>query len=460
MAAPWPERHVANFDTGLPVPFHVGQDWAWDCEARTVGVLAGYQSGKTVFAPHWLRREVERCSSGDYLAVTSTYDLFKLKFLPAMLQMFEEKWRIGRYWAGDKILELRDPSSGKFLAQRATDRMWARIILRSADSRGGLEASTCKAAVLDEAGQETFGIEAKRGVDRRLAVHRGRKLITTTLYNLEWVKQQVLDVAVAGGISRHYEAPNGGEVTLYENVAASVAVVQMDNIVNPAFPVGQWEEDRATLPSDVFEMMSRGRASKPRTLIYDCFDELRNRTAAFKVPLSWPCAVAVDPVGEEVAALFVAWDAEGERLHVFDEYGEPFGLSTPEHARNVLGMAAGHRVAAWVVGQPSERQFQADWRNAGVPAVAPPFSDLWLGIGKVYSLMKSGALVIHDNCERTLDQVGRYQKKVSRDGEPTDEIKDKERFHYLDCLRYAVAWLTAPREQTEVVYDPVRIGRY
>src|SRR5579859_6492837 len=122
--------------------FHEGQMRTWESEKRIVAMIAGSQGGKTSFGPWWLAREIQRRGAGDYIAATASYDLFKLKMLPEIQNVFEHVLKIGRYWAGDKILELSDPTTGKLLATRASDRMWSRIILRSAVASGGLESST------------------------------------------------------------------------------------------------------------------------------------------------------------------------------------------------------------------------------------------------------------------------------------------------------------------------------
>lgn len=127
---------------------HSGQLAGWDSLARLVFMLAGTQGGKTSFGPWWLNRQVNRCGSGDYLAVTSTFDLFKLKMLPELRSVFEYGLGTGRYWAADKVMDLADPSTGKFWDESQNDRMWGRIILRSAAFQVGLESATTNAACL------------------------------------------------------------------------------------------------------------------------------------------------------------------------------------------------------------------------------------------------------------------------------------------------------------------------
>ena len=119
----WPERHVVGRD-GQPAPFHLAQNLAYDSPRRIVALTSGTQLGKTSWVPWWLKREIETCGSGDYIAATSSFDLFKLKFLPQILLVFEEILGWGRYWAGDKVLELKDPLTGRFLADKSSDAMW------------------------------------------------------------------------------------------------------------------------------------------------------------------------------------------------------------------------------------------------------------------------------------------------------------------------------------------------
>ena len=149
-------------DGDLIVTPHPGQYEALTSTSQNVWVFSGTQGGKTSMVPLWLYNEIlNTAQSGeenDYLAVTASFDLFKLKFLPEMIKFFCDVMKIGRYWAADRIIELKcldpkHPKYGEFLAERAVDPMWGRIILRSAQSEGGLESSTAKAAVLDECGR-------------------------------------------------------------------------------------------------------------------------------------------------------------------------------------------------------------------------------------------------------------------------------------------------------------------
>lgn len=206
--------------------------------------------------------------------------------------------------------------------------------------------------------------------------------------------------------------------------------------------------------------LRKGLWAAPEGAIYDIFDEERHKVKSFQIPPLWPRTVGVDPFGAHIGALWLALDMQNQVLHVYREYCEPFGVTTPDHVANILRLSQGETIFAWVGGGPSERAWRADWTGAGIPLIEPPISDVWLGIDRVYKLLKDHALVIHDCCVNLLSEIGSYVRKMDRDGTITEKIEGKEKFHQLDALRYIVAWLTEPRETTSIVYPIERIGRY
>ena len=419
-------------------------------------MISGTQSGKTQWAPWWLKREIEGRGNGDYIAICPTYDLYTLKALPALLKVFCDICNIGKYWGGTRVVEIREDAKpdGKFWAKTSKDPMWARIILRSADSEGGLEAATAKGAWLDEAGQTGFDLSAWNAIRRRLALHEGRALITSTLYDLGWLKQKMIDPLTGVTPTHHIVDDRGAEMTLREN--DDIALIQFDSIANPSYPLAEFEEARATMPPDEFAMFWRGLATKLRSMIFDCFDRGLNVVEHFEIPYNWVAAVGIDPVGTHIAAVWGALSPVDNKFHIYREYLEPFGKTTAGHAQAIKDLSH-ERVVRWIVGQPAERQARLDWQAAGIPAESPPFADLWVGINRVYSMLKSGDMVIHDNCEGLLSEIGSYQReKDKRTGELTDRIVAKETWHELDALRYLVADVTEPYAREEVVYVPNR----
>jgi hypothetical protein len=408
---------------------HAGQAKAWRSDARFVVVLAGTQSGKTSWGPLWLKREIDRRGAGDYLAVTASYDLFKLKMLPALRETFEHVYQIGRYWSGDRIIELRDPASGRFLAKHADDPMWGRIILRSAESGAGLESNTAQAAWLDEAGQDGFDLSTWEAVLRRLSLSMGRVLLTTTIYNLGWLKQTLYDKRESD---------------------SDIEVIQFNSIANPAFPRAEWERAKATLPSWKFNMFYRGRYERPAGMIYDSFDEVAHTCPRFALPPEWPRYLGLDFGGVNTAALFLAeelpkldngeWDSDKGtgRYYLYREYlaGSRTGK---EHAEKLI--AGEPNVPICVGGSKSEGQWRMEFRAGGLPVREPDVKEVEIGINRVYGAFKQGNLIVFDDLTGLLDELRSYSRKLDDAGEPLEAIEDKATYHRLDALRYIVGWL-------------------
>jgi hypothetical protein len=410
---------------GYRTRMHLGQATAWRSGKRFIVVLAGTQSGKTSWGPLWLKREIDRCGSGDYLAVTASYDLFKLKMLPALRETFEHVYRIGRYWSGDRILELADPS-GRFWAGRADDPMWGRIILRSAEAGGGLEATTAKGAWLDEAGQDTFTVETWEAVLRRLSLSQGRALLTTTIYNLGWLKAELHDPWLKSG--KH--DPN-------------IDVIQFRSIDNPTFPYEEWERAKTSLPDWKFLMFYCGHYTRPAGLIYDSFKDFAvdghgrpgHTCARFVIPADWQRYLGLDFGGTNTAGLFYAAEPGTKKLYLYREY-KAGSRTAKEHAE---ALREGEPQNVFCVGgSASEGQWRREFRMGGLAVNEPDISDVEIGIQRVYGAHKRDEIIVFDDLAGYLDEKRRYSRKLDASGEPTLEIEAKSTFHYQDAERYII----------------------
>lgn len=407
----------------LSLHFHPGQSRAWDSTKRFIWMLAGTQAGKTVFGPWWLYKEAygldgtQGCGAGDYLAVTSSYDLFKLKMLPALREVFEGVLDLGRYWAGDKVIELKDPATGCFKANRASDPMWGRIILRSASAGGGLESATAKAAWLDECGQDEFTLETWEAVLRRLSLAQGRALGTTTLYNRGWIKTEVHDRWADGD--------------------PDFDIIQFPSYINPAFPREEYDRAERTLPRWRFAMFYKGEFAKPAGLIYGDFTDAM-LVDPFRIPPDWPRMVGIDFGGANTA---LVWLAQERATGIWYAYNESLGggVSTPDHvgaAKAKIGKATDVTFAG---GSSSETQCRMDWQAAGLRVEEPPNVGVEPGISRVTGLIRGNHLRVFRTLKGLRDELGSYSRRLDAAGEPTDEIVDKRKYHRLDALRYAAA---------------------
>lgn len=401
---------------------HRGQAKVWESARRFVAMIAGTQGGKTAFGPWWLWREIELRGGGDYLAVTTSYDLFKLKMLPEMRNVFEHTLKIGRYWAGDGVLEIRDPATKKFLAERSSDPMYARIILRSAAAGSGLESTTARAAWLDEAGQDEFTLESWEAVLRRLSLAQGRVLITTTPYNLGWMKAEVYDRWAAG--DPDYD------------------VIQFASVANPAFPRAEYERAQRTMQDWRFAMFYQGLFTRPAGLIYSAFrDDML--VDDFEIPKSWERVVGIDFGGANTATVHLACNPKTDVWYICHESLEG-GMTTNEHVGKQQALLAGVTDVTVVGGAPGETQERRDWAVAGLGVYEPRIAGVEPGIDRVAGLFQSERLKVFRSLRGVRDELGSYRRRLDSDGNPTDEIVDKRHFHRLDALRYAASHVHDP----------------
>ena len=390
---------------------HPGQTKAWESTRRFVFVIAGTQGGKTSFLPWLLNREIGVCGDGDYLAVTATYDLFKLKLLPEMKRVFCDLlgWK---YYASDRVMGLGDK----------------RIILRSASAEGGLESTTGKAALLDECGQDDFRLESWEAIQRRLSLSQGRVFGGTTPYNLGWLKTEIFDRWRAGD--------------------PDIEVVQFKNLDNPRFPRAEYDRMKRVLPDWKFRMFYDGEFTRPAGMIYSDYDETIHRIPPKHLPLHWPRYVGLDFGAVNTAMVWIAEDPERHVYYLYREYHDG-GKSTQGHAKSFFEESKMHlEDGVWVGGENvirvtggarSETQQRMDWNAAGVGVLESPIIDVEAGIDRVIELFKTKRLFIFDTCKRLLDEIGTYARELDDSGQPTEKIKNKETFHILDATRYGVS---------------------
>lgn len=429
---------------------HPGQVQAWFSTRRIVAMIAGSQSGKTSWGPWWLHREVQHCGGGDYLAVTANFGLFQLKMLPALREVFEDVLRIARFWAGDGVLELciheqdenglwqpvRDRNGMPlFGAERSSDihKMWGRIITRSAVAVGGLESATANAAWLDEAGQDDFTLGAYDAVRRRLSLRRGRILITTTPFNLGWLKQKIYDAWKAGD--------------------TSIEVINFPSILNPAFPEAEFEDRQREMAEWKFRMFYLGQFERPAGMIYSAFinkyrHEGGHLVHPFNIPMAWPRWGGIDPGPVHHAKLWLAYDPDTDVYYLYRESlkGE---MSTREHAEDIRSYHDHPRVVMWFVGMRSEGQQRIDYQDQGLWNVAePPIFNVESGIDHVIALLKAFRLYVFDDLDGTLDEFGTYRRKLDELDRPMREIHNKSTYHRLDTLRYVVVGVEHKPEVT------------
>lgn len=446
--------HPAGEPSFAPQEFHGPQNYAHDSELRIIALIAGTKGGKTSYGPWKVWQWIQRFGGGDYYAVTSTYDLFHVKLLPSIRQVFENILGVARYWSQKRVLELRDPKSGNFLAQKADDLMWGRIILRAAEAKGGLESGDAKGVWMDEAGMDAFTKLTYRALRRRAALYQAPFLLTTTLYDLGWIDTEIIAKAKADRKSQiRVETVDLGEGETAEAEythapTAGIDLIQFDSTINPVYPKAEFIEAREELPDEDFQGFHRGRRGSTRLLVYDSFNH-EDVCEPFEIPGSWPRFWGLDFGPINTSCIYYAEDpnsAEKPRdrtLFCYREYLD--GNKTIEQHADAI--REGENISPKkVVGGTwgSEKQWRIEFREYGIPIERPRVQEFDSGIQAVYA-QHSKRRIIYFRGLQIIEDKQRYRRKRDREGEILPEIEAKQTFHRLDGERYIIVTIRPGR---------------
>ncbi len=450
----------------LRFSLHPGQWRAWESLKRFILILAGTQSGKTSYAPLWLYREIQRRGPGDYMVVTPTVPLLRKKALPEFLHLFYRRLRLGTYQKQEQVFTFSREGELRVFGASNPDTP-TQVFFGHASNSESLESATAKAAWLDEAGQKQFRLESWEAIQRRLSIHEGRVLLTTTPYDLGWLKQRLWDPWIAAK-RNHPE----------------IEVVRFDSIENPAFPKSEFERARRELPPWKFDLFYRGIFTRPAGLIYSSFDETRHKCPRFSIPPEWPRFMGLDFGGVNTAAIFFAEErapAKGDRPALEDGY-TPAGMvptgrlfaykeylagdrSAAEHCYHLMRGDAHNppepRIPICAGGSASEGQWRREFARGGfvngvqvpglpIHGVEPLKSQttVEVGINKVFAAFARNELVIFDDLRGMLDELLSYSRELDEMGEPTQKIDAKETFHHCDALRYLISHMKMGRPKS------------
>lgn len=403
---------------------HPGQLEAWRSRRRIVCVLAGAQSGKTSFGPPWVQREIQAQGPGDYLVVTPSFPLLELKCLPEFRKVFEDIYFLGSYVSSPVRKFTLSPFGQKVIFGDHGTKYKTTIYFGYAAEPESLESATARAAWLDEAGQKKFKAASWDAILRRLSLARGRVLITTTPYNLGWLKQQIWDKWRAG--------------------AHDIDVIRFESIANPLFSREEWEDAKSRLPKWKFDMFYRALFTRPAGLIYDCFDESWHKVKPFTIPDHWPRYIGLDFGGVNTVALFYAEDPETGILYLYREYYAG-GRTAEEHVREML--RGEPEIKLCVGGSKSEGQWRREFKAAGLDVRPPSISSVEVGIDRVYGAHKKNKIRVFEGCTGYLDEKLSYSRVLDEAGNPTEAIEDKETFHHMDGERYIIGRLMGPAQR-------------
>lgn len=408
----------------LKLNLHPGQQRIWQAIQRFLLALGGIQSGKTSVSPLWLWREITRCGAGDYLVVSPSFPLLQLKALPEFRRLFEDELQLGTYKQSPLPVFTFSKEGEKRTFGREQP-IKTQVFFRHARDPEGLESMTAKAAWLDEAGQPDFKEASWDAIRSRLALNQGRCLISTTPYQLGWLKYQLYDP--------YMEAKKEGREH------PDIFVSQFISLENPVFPEREYYDEKDRLPDWKWRMRYRAEFTKPAGVIFDCFDTLTDTCNPFAIPSDWKRYVGLDFGGVNTAAVFLADDPKTKITYLYREY-RAGSKTSRQHAEDI--QKGEPRFQTVCGGAPSEDQWRREFDQARLFTVYKPLiTDVEVGIDKVYEQFIKRNLIVFRNCYGIIDQITTYSRVLNDRDEPTEEIANKKEYHLIDALRYIIGYI-------------------
>lgn len=417
--------------------FSPGQMQMMNSKKRRVVMVGGTRCGKSSAGPAWMYEKIREGGPGVYLVVAPTFPLLHGAALPNLIDLFQTKLKMGQMRSNPLRFVFSPEGRRKMFAGTKWEdeaRNTQTIIrLAHATDPNALEAMTVKAAWLDEAGQDDFKIESWEAVERRLSLHLGPCLITTTPYDsIGWLKTRLVDP---------WEQSGGDH--------PDIDVIRLKSIDNPAFPASEYWRQRELMPFWRWDMMYNANFTMPSGLIYDIIKEIEptHRLPRFEIPQHWPRYVGVDFGGVNTAAIFAAItpsDFMGPKgiipansLVFYREYHPAQAMRIKHHADAML--KGEPFIDRWLGGAKSEGQWREEFWENGVNIEEPLISDIEVGIARVYSLMAARRMYFLDDLEKFWRQVYEYRRETdptTGDVLPEMKIVNQHSYHCLDAVRY------------------------
>lgn len=377
-----PALHVA-------LSFHDGQIAAWTAQERYVAVIAGTGGGKSVLGAPWLLAQALSYPGDEFLALAPTADMLDRVIVP-------------------KLLALAAPLGAQHLAGRNRIVLPSGSILHlvSAEKPTRAEGIHARAVWMDEAGQmDALMWEVAR---RRVGQKSGRILLTTTPYDMGWLKSQIFDRAMDGD--------------------PAYRVITFPSTANPTYPREEFERARREMSADRFAMFYLGEFRRASGLVYPDWAPAR-MMADEPAAADWKRRAGLD-LGwhNATAAVLLAEGPDGQIVVEREHYAAETLLADHAAALKDWGKVKFYA-------DPSAKQSIEELRKYGLDVVAAN-NDVLAGIDAVTRLIRTDRLQVVKGA--ALHMLAEFESYVweQREGEPTDKPR-KQDDHVLDSLRYA-----------------------
>jgi len=235
-------------------------------------------------------------------------------------------------------------------------------------------------------------------------------------------------------------------------------VFEASTLENPELPE-DYKERLGEYTGVYYERYVLGKWTGLEGLVYSSFDEKVCLVKRFEIPKEWLIYVGHDFGGANPAAMFYAQDPATGYFYAWQEYFPGAGRGIYEHVQQFKEITAGRNVIKRAGGSHQEDEIRQGYTSQGWPISEPKLRDVAAGIQRVFGLHKLNKLFVFDDLTNYLREKLSYIYK-KRDGQITDEIESKARFHLMDAERYILSDFTPETvvQRRNAVVQTIRPG--
>jgi phage terminase large subunit len=331
----------------------------------------------------------------DYLIAAPTYKILQQSTLQKFFLEFPQYRQY--YRSGDSVID--HPLGGK-------------IFIRSTEDPYKLEGMTIKAAWLDEGGQMKPDVWTV--LQARVAIKKGKILITTTPYNMGWLYRDFYKLWQAGD--------------------SSFLVVNWSSQENPFFPKEEFERVRKTMDPVDFEMRYMGQFRKRHGLVYPDFNDRMLFEKAPDRPFNKVLA-GIDWGYTNPAGLVVVGQDYDNHYWVLDEYYAK-QKTTSEIINSAKQFLAKYKVNVFYADSAEPDRIE-EAKRANL-YVREANKDIKLGVDRVRQIIREGRLHVSNQCRNFIDEIESYHYPEEEEAGFVKDLPKKEYDHLMDALRYAI----------------------
>ncbi len=388
---------------------------------RFIAAICGAQGGKTTVGAVWFLREIfdsySRGERHDWLICAPTAKVLAQSTLPKFNEFFPKDW--GEYKEQKQCYEL----------------VWGnRIYVRSGDEPDHIEGMTVKGAWFDEPGQMVQQMWIN--VQARLAVLRGRLIMTSTPYELNWFWR---DIELKAG---HI---NGRKIE-GDNVEPDIAVFKWKSKDSPYFPQEEYDRAKRSMSPEMFRRRYDGEFTRLEGLVYREYDPKRHLVKPFPIPGEWkrfagldfgsdhPTAAVCIAQKPEIAADKAKGIAyEPSKFYVYREFYKSRCLL------NEVSSFLQSEPLAYILADPRGAQERDELaRFYGVKRLQIADNSIDMGVERVKMLLREDRLFfVEGRVPNTLDELVAYHYGAYHPDRASKDEPVKVHDDAMDAMRYA-----------------------